>query len=157
MKTNTSTLKKFIISSSTLTMLLTLMPTLSFANGTTGGTGSNIEQAGTAMKGTSNIMNKIVGTAFMVCGGFAAIFLMWSIMKDVKDYTKGGGSSSIWKIGGKVLFTLICIGLIMLASNWQSAANKFKDVQETMIKQTQSIITDITPSDTDNDTSTTSQ
>lgn len=154
MKTNTSTLKKFIISSSTLTMLLTLMPMLSFANGTTGGTG-NIGQAGTAMKGTSNIMNKIVGTAFMICGGFAAIFLMWSIMKDVKDYTKGGGSSSIWKIGGKVLFTLICIGLIMLASNWQNAANKFKDVQDKIINQTQSIITEITPSDTNE--STTSQ
>lgn len=143
MKTNTSTLKKFIISSSTLTMLLTLMPMLSFADGET-----TIKQAGTAMKGTSDVMNKIVGTAFMICGGFAAIFLMWSIMKDVKDYTKGGGSSSIWKIGGKVLFTLICIGLIMLASNWQNAANKFKDVQDTIIDKTKTVITDITPSDT---------
>lgn len=144
MKTNTSTLKKFIISSSTLTMLLTLMPMLSFANGTTGGTG-NIDKANTAMAGTSTIMNKIVGTAFMICGGFAAIFLMWSIMKDVKDYTKGNGSASIWKIGGKVLFTLLCIGLIMLSSNWQNAANKFAELQEDIITKTKTVITEITP------------
>jgi hypothetical protein len=77
---------------------------------------------------TSSTMNSIIGWAAGIGGGIIAIFLIVSIVKDGIEFAKGQGSVSIWKIIGKVLFLILCIGLIFLATNYDELGNKMKDV-----------------------------
>lgn len=77
---------------------------------------------------TSSTMNSIIGWAAGIGGGIIAIFLIVSIVKDGIEFAKGQGSVSIWKIVGKVLFLILCIGLIFLATNYDELGNKMKDV-----------------------------
>lgn len=79
------------------------------------------------VKVNSTIEN-IIGWAAGVGGGIIAIFLIVSIVKDGIEFAKGQGSVSIWKIVGKVLFLILCIGLIFLATNYEKLGNKAKDL-----------------------------
>lgn len=73
--------------------------------------------------GSSSTMTNVVKWAAAVIGGVVAILLMVSIAKDAIQYAKGGGSVSIPKIIGKVIFMLIMIAIIFVAANYKSAAS----------------------------------
>ena len=72
--------------------------------------------------GSSSTMTNVVKWVAAVIGGVVAILLMVSIAKDAVQYAKGGGSVSIPKIIGKVLFMLIMIAIIFIAANYKGAA-----------------------------------
>lgn len=73
---------------------------------------------------TSGTMNKLVGWGATIAGGLIAVFLMVSIVKDAIGYAKGQGSTSVFKIIGKVIFMIIMIGIIFLARNYGNLGNK---------------------------------
>lgn len=79
--------------------------------------------ADTTAAGSSSTMTKVVKWAAAVIGGIVAILLMVSIAKDAIQYAKGGGSVSIPKIIGKVIFMLIMIAIVFVAANYQTAAD----------------------------------
>ena len=79
--------------------------------------------ADTTAAGSSSTMTTVVRWAAGVIGGIVAILLMVSIAKDAIQYAKGGGSVSIPKIIGKVIFMLIMIAIIFVAANYKSAAD----------------------------------
>ena len=74
-----------------------------------------------AFAATKNgFVDKIVGWAAGVGGGIIAIFIIVSLVKDGIEFAKGQGSSSVFKIIGKVLFLLVILGLIYLAMNYDT-------------------------------------
>lgn len=87
---------------------------------------------------TSGTMNKVIGWVAGIGGGIVAIFLVISIVKDGLEYAKGNGSGSPLKIIGKVLFLLLMIGLIFLATNYASIGNKAKGIGNTVVNKVSS-------------------
>lgn len=81
----------------------------------------------------SSFMTKVVQWAAGIGGAIIAIFLIISIVKDGLAYAKGGGS--ILPIVGKVLFLILCIGLIFLAVNYQSLGNTASDIADKAVNQ----------------------
>lgn len=77
-----------------------------------------------------NVMTKVLSIVVTIAGGLIACFLIYSIAKDAFEFAKGQGTGSVWKIIGKVLFLILCIGLIFLAQNWQSLGDKAKSIGE---------------------------
>jgi len=71
---------------------------------------------------------KIVAWGGGLAAGIVALFLMYGIAKDGWDYAKGQGS--VFKILGKVLFLILCIGIIILAINYDKLGNKFAKLAE---------------------------
>lgn len=74
----------------------------------------------------NDFINKIIGWGAGIGGGILALFLIYAIIKDGIAYAKGGGS--IFPIIGKVLFLILCIGLIFLAVNYKTIGDKFKSL-----------------------------
>ena len=70
----------------------------------------------------NSFMTNVVQWAAGIGGAIVAIFLIISIVKDGLAYAKGGGS--VLPIIGKVLFLILCIGLIFLAVNYATLGNK---------------------------------
>lgn len=73
---------------------------------------------------TNTFVENIVKWGAGIGGGIIALFLIYAIVKDGIAYAKGGGS--IFPIIGKVLFLLLCIGLIFLALNYTEIGKKFQ-------------------------------
>lgn len=93
---------------------------------------------------TSETMNHIIGWAAGIGGGIIAIFLIVSIVKDGIEFAKGQGSVSIWKIVGKVLFLILCIGLIFLATNYKNLGDKMQCVGQSAVETINSEFTNAT-------------
>lgn len=74
----------------------------------------------------NSFISKVVGWGAGIGGGIIALFLIYAIIKDGIAYAKGGGS--IFPIIGKVLFLLLCIGLIFLAINYKAIGEKFQTI-----------------------------
>ncbi len=70
----------------------------------------------------NSFMTRVVQWAAGIGGAIVAIFLIISIAKNGIAYAKGGGSPL--PIIGKVLFLILCIGLIFLAVNYSSLGNE---------------------------------
>ena len=64
-------------------------------------------------------MDGLVKYAAWIGGGILAIFLIYAIVKDGIAYAKGGG---------KVLFLLLCLGLIFIVTKYTSIGDKAKDI-----------------------------
>lgn len=75
---------------------------------------------------TNTFVQNIVKWGAGVGGGIIALFLIYAIVKDGIAYAKGGGS--IFPIIGKVLFLLLCIGLIFLALNYTNIGKQFRSM-----------------------------
>lgn len=104
-----------------MTLLIKYCPFLvAFANEAAAGTGVQVQ--------TPSFINNILGWVAGLGGGIIAIFIVVSLVKDGIEYSKGQGSTSIWKILGKVLFLLIILGLIFLATNYSSLGNTAKNI-----------------------------
>lgn len=71
-------------------------------------------------------MDGLVKYAAWIGGGVLAIFLIYAIAKDGIAYAKGGGS--IFPIIGKVLFLLLCLGLIFIVTKYTSIGDKAKEI-----------------------------
>jgi hypothetical protein len=75
--------------------------------------------------GENSFMSGLVSWAAGIGGAIIALFLIYAIVKDGIGYAKGNGS--VFPIIGKVLFLILCIGLIFIAINYnklgQSASN----------------------------------
>lgn len=84
------------------------------------------------------IMAKVIGWVAGLGGGIVAIFLVVSLVKDGIGFAKGDGNSSIWKIVGKALFLILIIGLIYLATNYDSLGKKASSVADKGINQVES-------------------
>jgi hypothetical protein len=91
---------------------------------------------------SSSTMSKVVSWAAAIIGGVVAILLMVSIAKDAVQYAKGGGSVSIPKIIGKVLFMLIMIAIIFVAANYQTAASTGESLANTGLNAVSSAISE---------------
>lgn len=76
----------------------------------------------------SSFVAKLVKWVGGTAGGIVAILLMVSIAKDVFGLATGKGQTSPIKIVGKVLFLILCIGLIYLATNYNSLGNTASDL-----------------------------
>lgn len=76
----------------------------------------------------SSFVAKLVKWVGGTAGGIVAILLMVSIAKDVFGLATGKGQTSPIKIVGKVLFLILCIGLIYLATNYDSLGNTASDL-----------------------------
>ena len=96
----------------------------------------------TASTTSSSTMSKVVSWAAAIIGGVVAILLMVSIAKDAIQYAKGGGSVSIPKIIGKVLFMLIMIAIIFVAANYQTAASTGESLANTGLNAVSSAISE---------------
>lgn len=70
----------------------------------------------------NSFMTRVVQWAAGIGGAIVAIVLIISIVKNGIAYVKGGGSPL--PIIGKVLFLILCIGLIYLAVNYAPLGNK---------------------------------
>lgn len=93
--------------------------------------------ADTTVKENSTI-NTVIGWVAGIGGGIVSIFLIISIVKDGLEYAKGNGSGSPLKIIGKVLFLLLMIGLIFLATNYKSIGDKAKGIGSTVVSKVNS-------------------
>lgn len=76
----------------------------------------------------NSFMTKVVQWAAGIGGAIVAIFLIVAIAKNGIAYAKGGGSPL--PIIGKVLFLILCIGLIFLAVNYTSLGNKAAEIAD---------------------------
>ena len=74
----------------------------------------------------NSFMTRVVQWVAGIGGAIIAIFLIVSIAKDGIAYAKTGGS--VLPIIGKVLFLILCIGLVFLAVNYSSLGNKAASV-----------------------------
>ena len=74
--------------------------------------------------GTASTMSNLVKWAGTIAGGLIAVFLIYSIAKDAFGYIKGSGDASMFKIVTKVIFLMLCVGLIVVAQNYQSWMNQ---------------------------------
>lgn len=79
---------------------------------------------------TPEFVTKILGYAGGIGGAVVAIFLIVFIVKDAISLSNGQGSTSIWKIIGKVALLILMIGIIFLAMNYGVLGNKAKDIGE---------------------------
>lgn len=70
--------------------------------------------------GTEGTMTGLVKWAGTIAGALIAVFLIYSIAKDAFGYIKGSGDASMFKIITKVIFLMLCVGLIVVAQNYQS-------------------------------------
>lgn len=84
------------------------------------------------------IMQTVIGWVAGLGGGIVAIFLVVSLVKDGIGFAKGDGNSSIWKIVGKALFLILIIGLIYLATNYDSLGKKSSSIADNAINQVES-------------------
>lgn len=82
----------------------------------------------TATATTPTFITNILGYAGGIGGAVVAIFLIVSIVKDAISLANGQGSTSIWKIIGKVALLILMIGIIFLAMNYGVLGNKAKDI-----------------------------
>lgn len=82
---------------------------------------------------TEATMKNLVTWAGTVAGALIAIFLIYSIAKDAFGYIKGSGDASIFKIITKVIFLMLCVGLIVVAQNYQDWMNKAANVANSAI------------------------
>lgn len=78
-----------------------------------------------------SVISKIVSWGAGLAAGIVALFLMYAIAKDGYEYAKGQGS--VFKILGKALFLILCIGIIILAINYEKIGNKFSQLANTGI------------------------
>lgn len=85
-------------------------------------------KAATSGSDGSSFVAKLVKWVGGTAGGIVAILLMVSIAKDVFGLATGKGQTSPIKIVGKVLFLILCIGLIYLATNYDSLGNTASDL-----------------------------
>jgi len=81
----------------------------------------------------NSFMTGVVQWAAGIGGAIIAIFLIIAIVKDGLAYAKSGGS--ILPIIGKVLFLILCIGLIFLAVNYASLGNTASDIADKAMSQ----------------------
>ena len=81
-----------------------------------------------AANGEGSFINKLVCWGAGIGGAIVALFIIISLVKDGFEFAKGQGSSSVWKIVGKVLFLILIIGMIFLVVNYNSLGNTAKDV-----------------------------
>lgn len=72
--------------------------------------------------GSNDFIEGLVRWGGGIGGGILALFLIFAIVKDGIAYAKGGGS--VFPIIGKVLFLILCIGLIVIAINYGNIGNK---------------------------------
>lgn len=84
----------------------------------------------TTSSAANGIMSNLITIAVTVGGGLLALFLIMSIVKDGLEYSKGSSTGSIWKIIGKATFLIFCIGLIIIAANWEDLGQKAQGVGE---------------------------
>ena len=77
----------------------------------------------------NSFMTGVVQWAAGIGGAIIAIFLIIAIAKDGIAYAKTGGS--VLPIIGKVLFLILCIGLIFLAVNYAPLGNKAAEIAGT--------------------------
>ena len=76
-------------------------------------------------------------------GGIVAILLMISIVRDVWGLVTGKGQASPIKIVGKVLFLILCIGLIYLALNYTSLGKTASELGQKAVDKLDSEAKDV--------------
>lgn len=84
-------------------------------------------------KTKNTTMENIIGWVAGIGGGIIAIFLIISIVKDGLEYAKGNGSGSPLKIIGKVLFLLLMIGLIFVATQYHKWGKNAESIGSSLI------------------------
>lgn len=89
------------------------------------------------------LLGKIITIVVTVAGGLIAIFLIYSIVKDAIAFAKGDGNGSVIKILGKVLFLIICIGLIFIVMNWQTLGERAQNIMDPLINHGTNIVNEI--------------
>ena len=94
---------------------------------------------------TKDIMGNLVTWAGTIAGALIAVFLIYSIAKDAFGYIKGSGDASIFKIVTKVLFLIICIGLIVVAQNYENLMNIGAGVANSALDQVNGIADELIP------------
>lgn len=77
---------------------------------------------------TPSFLSNALGLAAGIGGALIAIFLIYCLVRDGLDFAKGQGSGSIWKIIGKTIFLIIILGLIYVATAYNSLGNKAKTI-----------------------------
>jgi len=91
----------------------------------------------------SNLLSKIIGIGIGVAGGILALLLVISIVKDGIEFHKGNGNGSWVKIISKVLFFVVCIGLVIIAANWQALGNKAAGLGNNLLNAVENFGNDI--------------
>lgn len=91
----------------------------------------------------SNFVTKLVKWVGGTAGGIVAILLMISIVRDVAGLVTGKGQTSPIKIVGKVLFLILCIGLIYLALKYDTLGKTASDLGQKAIDKIDSDAQDI--------------
>lgn len=66
---------------------------------------------------SSDFMNHTMSWMISLCAGIIALFLVFSIVKDGIEYAKGYSDGGIVKILGKVVFLMVVVGLVFVATN----------------------------------------
>jgi len=76
----------------------------------------------------STFMTGVVQWAAGIGGAIIALFLIYAIVKDGIAYAKGSGS--VFPIIGKVLFLILCIGLIFIAIKYKDLGNAASNIAD---------------------------
>ena len=90
-------------------------------------------------------MNSVISWVAGVGGGIIAIFIIVSLVKDGIEFAKGQGSTSIWKILGKILFLFLILGLIFLTINYESIGKTAQGIGDKAINIVNNEATGIMP------------
>lgn len=81
----------------------------------------------------NSAISHVVGWAAGIGGGLVALFMIVSIVKDGISFAKGSGNTSIFAIIGKILFLILLIGLIFLATNYTNLGKKAQTIGNTVV------------------------
>ena len=66
---------------------------------------------------SSDSMSHMMSLMISICAGILVLFLVFSIVKDGIEYAKGYAEGGIVKIIGKVVFLMVVVGLVFVATN----------------------------------------
>lgn len=66
---------------------------------------------------SSDFMSHTMSLMISICAGIIVLFLVFSIVKDGIEYAKGYSDGGIVKILGKVVFLMVVVGLVFVATN----------------------------------------
>ena len=90
-------------------------------------------------------LNKIFQWAIWAGGAIIAVIMIFSIVKSAKEYALGSGSGGIGKIIGKVIFLVFCLGMIALASNWDTIAGRGEKLAEAGLNIVENLAEEVAP------------
>jgi hypothetical protein len=88
-------------------------------------------------------ISSIVSNVAAVASGIIALFLIIAIVKSVIEYSKGSGSGGVGKIIGQVVFLVICIGLVYLATKYNNLKNTGSKVGSKLVNVVNEAVGDL--------------